>query len=504
VTERSLPVAETAILRRVTVTDTDVRIPLPRRAPRTAARMAGRHAVWRPRLAPLVLSYAVILGALAWQTGPVAGKLGWFVTVLWTWPVIGTVVGLAGMFSTRRRLRRNRRWFEDDAVFRCHDQLVVVVPTIGRHDTFPALKRSVLSYVSCLPECFPRLRVDIVIEEGCEAQERIVMLAARSPLIRVVSVPRSYTTPNGTRFKARANHYSHELRIAEDEHRDDVWVLHMDDDTGVGLDTGIAMAQFIERQRWAGPRARHLAQGILTYPRENAGSRLAWLADASRPVADLTVFSMFTGGGTPLAGLHGELLLVRASVEASIGWDFGPAAIVEDAQLALVFAQRYRGRSAWFHGRCYGASPATVRDFVRQRERWAWGLVALVFNRSIPLRYRAFLGYSVLNWVTSPVQHLLVVLLVGAAVGDVNTTPESLYVLPLWALNMSYAVWAYWEGLKVNAMVSNRGRRAWWEPLAVVLLVPVFSLMEGAGAVLGVWRFLRRAEKAFVVIAKPV
>ena len=54
--------------------------------------------------------------------------------------------------------------------------------------------------------------------------------------------------------------------------------------------------------------------------------------------------------------------VVRASVEAAIGWDFGPAAIVEDAQFALEFAARYPGRTGWFPARCYGVSPATLRN----------------------------------------------------------------------------------------------------------------------------------------------
>ena len=76
-------------------------------------------------------------------------------------------------------------------------------------------------------------------------------------------------------------------------------------------------------------------------------------------------FSAWTGSGTPRAGVHGELLLVRASIEARIGWDFGPRSLVEDAQFALIFSARYPGRSAWFCGRCYGASPASLRDFFR-------------------------------------------------------------------------------------------------------------------------------------------
>ena len=59
-------------------------------------------------------------------------------------------------------------------------------------------------------------------------------------------MPRRYRTPNGTNFKARANHYAHVLRTGQREDSDDIWVLHMDDDTGVGPDTAIAMARFID------------------------------------------------------------------------------------------------------------------------------------------------------------------------------------------------------------------------------------------------------------------
>lgn len=498
---RLLDGAHTAVLPRVRSGDaSDWGPPKVQRAVR---QMARRHASWRPGLWSIAGWFLVILFVTGWFALATHGPLGWPVTIMWTWPTLSTILGIFGIVRTRRYLRRNRRLLEDDEVFICHDQLIVVVPTIGRHDTYPALDRSVRSYVDGLPACFPRLRIDVIVEEDCEAYYDIAQLARSSPYIRVVVVPKRYITPNGTRFKARANHFSHELRIAEGEARDDVWVLHMDDDTGVGLDTGIAMAQFIEKQRWAGVDAKHLAQGILTYPRENAVNRLTWLADAVRPADDISRFSLFTGSGRPLAGLHGELLLVRASIEAGIGWDFGPAAIVEDAQLALTFCRLHPGRSAWFQGRCYGASPATVRDFIKQRERWAWGLVALAFNRTLPLRHRALLGYSVMSWIAGPLQHVVVVLAVGFLIGNINTTPVSLFILPAWALNMAYTVWMYREGLKINAMVSHTGRRKWWERFAVILLIPLFALIEGIGGFLGLLRFIRRAENKFVVIAKP-
>lgn len=451
----------------------------------------------------MVLSFLVDLVTVGWFTTPFAGELGWPLTVLWTWPILTTLIGIAGIRRTRKALRTSKARWSGDTQVRCGDFLIVVVSTIGRHDTYPALERSVLSYLTYLPPWFPQLRIDIVIDEGSEAAGRIARLAACSELIRLVTVPMRYRTANGTRFKARASHYSNELRIREHEARDDVWILHMDDDTGVGPDTAQAMARFIEEQLQAGRDAKHMAQGILTYPREYAMNRLTWLADSARPAEDVARFSAWTGSGTPRAGLHGELLLVRASIEAAIGWDFGPASIVEDAQFALIFSARYKGRSAWFGGRSYGASPATLRDFVRQRERWSWGLTALVFNRSLQLRNRLLLGYSVMSWVVGPIQNVAVIVLIAILIGDYRTSPVTLFVLPLWALNMAYVIWIYWEGLRLNAGVSGDGRRKWWEPWAVILLIPVFGLMEGIGGLRGFVKFARRAENKFVVIAKP-
>ena len=429
------------------------------------------------------------------------GLVGWITTVVWTVPTPASVIGLVGALLTLRRVRRQRGWRE---VAPANDDiLVVVVPTIGRNDTYPALERAVLSYARYFPEYFPYLRIDIIVEEGCEAQGAIDRLAASDPVFRVVVVPRSYTTPNGTKFKARANHYSHELRISQGEARDDVWILHMDDDTGVGPDTGASMARFINAQRRAGEDAKHLAQGVLTYPREHAVNRMTWLCDSVRPSCDITLFAVMTGSGTPRAGLHGELLLIRSSIEATIGWDFGPKAIVEDAQLALHFSARYKGRSDWFSGSCYGASPATMKDLMKQRERWAWGLIALAFNRTVPLRSRLLLMYNVSAWSLGLVQHVGVILAFGALIGDLNTSPATPWVLPLWALNVASGVWMYWEGLKLNATVSVNGRRLWWEPIAVVGLIPVFSLFEGFAVFRGLLRFLRGTENKFVVIAKP-
>jgi beta-1,4-mannosyltransferase len=468
---------------------------------RQETKQLRRQAAWNPSFLPFLITFCVCLFVSSVTYSSRTGLIGWITTVVWTVPTLASLVGLVGAVLTLRRVRRQRGWNTAEPAW--DDSLVVVVPTIGRHDTYPALERAVLSYARYLPEYFPHLRIDIITEEGCAAQADIDALALSDPVFRVVVVPRAYQTMNGTRFKARANNYSHELRIAQGEAVDDIWILHMDDDTGVGPDTAASMARFINAQRRAGDDAKHLAQGVLTYPRDLAVNRWTWLCDSVRPSCDISLFAVMTGSGTPRAGLHGELLLIRSSIEATIGWDFGPKAIVEDAQLALHFSARYKGRSDWFSGACYGASPATMGDLMKQRERWAWGLIALAFNRTVPLRSRILLMYNVTAWTMGLFQHVGFILALGALVGDFNTSPASPVILPFWALNVASGVWMYWEGLKLNATVSSNTRRLWWEPICVVALIPIFSLYEGIAVFRGFLRFLRGTENKFVVIAKP-
>jgi hypothetical protein len=456
---------------------------------------------WRPGFTAFGVAYAAFF-AIAWL-GTTArttfSPVDWYASVVWTMPVLMTLVGLVGAVLTAHRVRAPISPPPGPS----SEMLVVVVPTIGRPDTYPALERVVASYRRELPGYFPRLRVDIVVEQDCEDRDRIAALAASDARVRVVTVPRGYETPNRTRFKARASHYANVLRIDAGEARDDVWVLHMDDDTGVGSDTAVEIARFVERQRRAGDRALHLGQGVLCFPREHARSRLTWLADAIRPGCDIALFAATTGSGSPRAGLHGELLLVRASVESDIGWDFGPRSIAEDAQFAMVFCDRYPGRSGWIPGRSYGASPATVMDFVRQRERWIWGLLELAVGDDIPLRRRLLLVHNVVVWSCAAIAHPVLVVLAAAAMGDLTTAPVSAVLVPLWALNVAFCVWLYWEGLKLNALSSAVPRRLWWEPLCLVALTPVFSILESLAIARAVMRVLRRVEPAFVVIRKP-
>jgi hypothetical protein len=434
---------------------------------------------------------------------PRTGPIGWYASVVWTLPIVLSVQGLAGGLHVRRAARRLRQTGEFTGVV-SSESLVVVVPTIGRDDTYVALTRVLSSFSTCLPAYFAFLRIDVVVEEGCPVASRLAHLASRDPLLRIVTVPANFTTRRGTRFKARANHYADLLRQREHEARSDVWVLHMDDDTGVNAYTAAEIARFVETQHAAGDDRKHLAQGILAFPRELSRSRVTWYADAVRPGCDISLFSITTGRGRPRIGLHGELLLVRASVESQIGWDFGPETIVEDAEFAMRFCDAHPGRSDWFPACSYGASPTGFSGFVKQRERWVWGLLTLMTKNSVSLRRRVLLLPTIGLWIGAPFANPVVLISVGILIGDADTTPLSMVIGCVWAVNFGFYIWLYWEGFKINVHWSAGYRTRWWEPVVVVLGTPVFAVMECVGILAGLGQFLRRRETHFAVIDKPL
>ena len=450
----------------------------------------------RQRLrAPRVWLLAVFVATVALITFPLypdtwffwERMLGSYLTFVWTFPAVMSSVAAVGAvlawLSITSSGRERARLAQSDAF------LIIQVPTIGRHDVMPALTRAVRSYVESAPTGFVNWRVDVVAEETSEAIEELDALA--SGRVRVLYVPTAYTTPNATERKARANHWADALRRREGELRPDVWVLHMDDDTGIAPDTIREIASFIESNPVGDPEAKVFGQGVLTYPRSYAKKLMVWVADSIRPSSDLSFFRAATGSGRPLFGAHGELLLIRADIESTIGWDFGRLlSITEDANFALTFAHRYPGRSGWFPGRCFGSAPESFSDLVTQRKRWCRGLLHVVTNRELPLRVRFVLGYGIATWVLGPLQHVIIVLAIAVAFQLRYTAPLQQWLLLPWAVHTSIGLWMYLEGMRANRDASHPEDRRWWHYL-LLLCYPVLSLIEAWAALKGFVAFIK-------------
>ncbi len=446
----------------------------------------------RPAMLPLLVVFAIIctIDALLYSSSQT--WINWWLTVVWSLPVAITFLQIRGILHTRRH-------FNDAHGYQGRSQqpLIVLIPTIGRHDVMGALDRVVRSFAHECPAYFDDWRVDIVTEEKAEALVEMQALAQLSPDIRVLVIPADYQSATHTQYKARANQFALEERTAHGESTEDAWVLHMDDDTAVGEGTMQALAHFLSTNNGD----KHLAQGVLTYPRQHSVNGFTWLLDSVRPGFDVSLYAALTGTGTPLIGTHGELLLIRASIEAEIGWDFGPKEIVEDARFSLLFATRYPGCSAWFAGRCYGSSPETLRDFIQQRARWSEGLLRLALNRTIPLRKRVLLAYAMIGWQIGIFQHLGIMIPLALLVTNGNTCPVAAPLIVAWALYYTGVLWANWEGLKINSQVSGFAPRR-RDQFVVTCLQPIVGIFEPIGGTLGAYRAITNRGRGFTVIAK--
>jgi beta-1,4-mannosyltransferase len=455
--------------------------------------------------------------------------LNYFLSIVWSMYAPLTVLGFIGAYSLRRQQRRGRnvngerandtpmtaqtklrirtrrnRPLRSDYKGRTDQLLVVTVPTLLAKGNMPAMERVLLSLLINLPQNFNRFHVDIITEGDVDIaplQEFIARCGRLADPIRIVNVPSDYVTPLGSRFKTRANQYAMEVRREAGENTKNCYVYHLDDDTHIGSDTASSLAEFIELD---GDRY-YLAQGILTFPHELTPSKFCRLADSVRPADDLTRFAFFTGlCGTPLGGLHGEHLVIRADIEDEIGWDF-PDTVIEDAYFAIQFAMKYRGRSTTLNSYSYGASPSSVRDLLRQRRRWIEGLLRLAFNRRLPLLPKLPLLYSIFTWAMAPLQFVGLALLISFATGIDNTSPINPLFLPLWAVSLAGVFWFYVEGLKVNMSASDRPQRNLLLALIIIPAVYVITLVESLGVILGIIRFMGfGSQKVSEVITKPI
>jgi beta-1,4-mannosyltransferase len=435
--------------------------------------------------------------------------------------VIG-VIGSLHLSSQQRQRRKQQRLNDEnrggrllqsstrhkpirsDFSGRTDQLLIVTVPTMLAPGNLPALQRVLHSLLINLPLHFDRFRIDIVTEGECGREPLNGWLDAIGPLgdpIRVLNIPTTYATPNGARFKTRANQYAMEARRDAGENDDHTYVYHLDDDTHIGKDTAASLAEFIELD---GGRYL-LAQGVLAFPHELTPSKFCRLADSIRPADDLTRFAFFTGAiGTPLGGLHGEHLIIRADVEDEIGWDF-PDTVIEDAYFAIQFAIRYPRRSTTLNSYSYGASPASIRDLIRQRRRWIEGLLRLAVNRKLPLLQKVPLLYSIFTWSLAPFQFVGLALLISYATGLDNTSPISPWFLPLWSLSLAGVFWLYIEGLKINISASDRPRSHILLSILIVPAIYVITLVETFSVVLGIVRFMGfGSQKVSEVITKPI
>ena len=297
-----------------------------------------------------------------------------------------------------------------------------------------------------------------------------------------------YRTGRDARYKARALAYAME----QSRLPDDSWIFHLDEESHLTPSVVVGIYDAVREEEASGEH--RVGQGAILYHRDLDRRPFLTLADSIRTGDDVGRFYFQHRLGMTIFGLHGSFILVRSDVEKEVGFDFGPeGSITEDSFWALGQMQLSR-RCRWVDGYVAEQAPQSVEDFVKQRRRWFLGLVKVVTDAPVGLRWRIPLAVSTIVWSASwiGILYLYVNLLTGFAVPD-------------WVQlcgNVAFATFiaTYVVGLRLN--LENLPPRSRLRTLglyaAQLALVPAFAALEAAGVIYG----LVRPETGFHVIRK--
>ncbi len=441
----------------------------------------------------LVAFIVVALGDYLWAS-PRNDVFNWYISIMWSSSLPFVVVSLIGVwrFSRQGTIPRTPRIVTDQTI-------IFQIPTVARRGNLSALHRVIQSVALYAPRYFTHWYIDVIVDEGSPGISWLRESYDQWEQLRLIVIPNSYRTHNGTRYKARANHYAVDWRMQYHQNTTNTWIYHLDDDTAVIESTLQAIVHHVVNrgQYW-------MAQGILTFPLQLSHSWIARLADSVRPPDDMGRFYFFNEIlRRPLVGAHGENLLLRADKEATIGWDFGPHVITEDAYFGCRFASKFPGHTAAFCAITAGASPDTLRGFIKQRQRWAEGLWRLSWDHSIAWRDKWVMAISTWMWTSSLLQNVFVVMGLAYVLGWDNTSPVWRSIAILWAFNLSFWMWYYWTGFRVNRQMSDIPS-AYPRVLGIVnvMVFPILTTFEAIALMGGVVKGCR-APHGFVVIDKP-
>ncbi|MEZ0320061.1 MAG: glycosyltransferase family 2 protein [Pyrobaculum sp.] len=242
------------------------------------------------------------------------------------------------------------------------DNYLVVVVTVGDGRVLPALRETVSQ--------LERLGL------------RYVVVSSRPlPMRNVLVVP-----PEEDGSKYRAVRW-----FVKNFARDGVWYVFLDDDS-YPLDR-----QFLRDIAYYGARGYVAGNGVLV-PRPGR-SRLAYALDWVRTFHDLTTYRFSLEVlRRPFLGMHGELLIVRGDVLREV-WPAMGDTVTEDFRFAMELLRRGY-KTFQTTTKVSVKSPNSLRDFLRQRARWANSLWEAAYYKNFYMI--GFAAFSASLWAASP------------------------------------------------------------------------------------------------------
>ena len=228
---------------------------------------------------------------------------------------------------------------------------------------------------------FSNYRIDVVTDRETSIDKA-----------NMVVVPQAYQTKNGARFKSRALHYAVEYRRVHHDNTNDVWILHLDEESFITNQTLISILKYLSR-----PEPALVSEGPIIYPNKMFDVGITRYSESLRPYTCYNCVSQMTSK-VPL-NMHGSNLLVRADVEDAVGWDFGGIGASEDQRFGHEVWRQKGSVFGWHGGLLEEQPPLTVPDFIVQRRRWLLGNIANLRVGKLPWTKRLNSMMQTISWI---------------------------------------------------------------------------------------------------------
>ena len=191
--------------------------------------------------------------------------------------------------------------------------------------------------------------------------------------------------------KGRALQYAVEVRRAENKSDKDIYVYHLDHESLITKQTLCSILCYLEGT------PKPISEGLIIYPvQAKEEIKVSNLMDTLRPFCCFECLSMMSGGKP--AYIHGSNLLVRSDIEDQVGWTNGKT-LAEDTLFAINARSKFGPDVfGWHGGVVEEKSPLNLKDLVKQRRRWFYGLIMNLkfFERGEKIRqcFRALIWTS--------------------------------------------------------------------------------------------------------------
>jgi cellulose synthase/poly-beta-1,6-N-acetylglucosamine synthase-like glycosyltransferase len=394
-----------------------------------------------------------------------------YLKIAWLIPLLASISALIGYFSIK----------DDDFKLERKPQngnYKVIFQITTRGFNVDALKRSVESIKYWAPKYLKNYEIWVVTEP--DANSEIDNIKD----VKIIKVPYEFSTQNGAKYKTRALEYAKELRKNYDH--ENTWIYFLDEESIVGEDTILGIIDFIENKRG------EIGQGLIIYPNFFGKNIFTSLADSIRPSADVSihVFQIKTGF---VSWMHGSHVLIRSDIEQKIGWDFGKT-WGEDSLFGLK-AQELGYKIEWLKGRLYEQSPFSIKDFLKQRRRWALHSFDIL-KRKLPLKVKLIYFYSLLIWASGLISLIATLL----AIFSGTIFPFNNYIILIAIPVLVTWIGSYLVGFYLNIQPLNIPIH--YKILFSIASIIIGSILDGIAIWYAIFAMLTNNDITFEVIKK--